>query len=357
MNNQLITFATDIKNIFISTDFLKDSEKAVLINQGWNLDNVPIKLESGKYIDPRICNNITNNFTFRHTKTLRYKNIDIDYAFYDKKYNLRYARFYLGYLCFLINLLDSFSPLTKSLKIILINCDFKKYIPDDEIFKSFNVNSGLTYCYSDEYAEITIYRQEEMAKVLTHEMIHFYSIDSKYVYGEERLNKFFCMNGKDVNVNEAFTETLACLINIVLYTILQNKSELLFQQTLLHNLQLEQLYSRAQAHKVLKIAKFTKECNNMNNETTHAISYYVIKSILINNAEDFLYYLRQNNFRLKDKIDFVGFVIDKLNNIDLLTFGKQEYDLQKDKKTMRMTILDTVELMKKRKVYKDKSNP
>lgn len=335
MMKNLIEFAEHIKNIFISTDFLENPD------DNWLIKQESITLESGTFLSEQICNDITRLYNMKHEKTLTYKGIEISYSFYDKRLNKKYAKFFVGYLCFLINLLDSYGSLTKKLKLILINYDGKKYIPDDDIFKSIHVNSGLTYCYSDEYAEIIIYRKEEMAKVLIHEMIHFYNIDSKYVYGEEKLNNFFCLNGKNVNVNEAFTETFACLINIVIYTILQKK------QTLLTNLVTEQKHSRSQAYKVLKIAKFNTNCINKNKESTHAISYYVIKSILIDNVEDFLYYLKKNNFRLKDKNNFIAYVSDKLKGIDYTTFGKIEYKSQKNKKSMRMTILDTVDLMSK----------
>ncbi len=354
----LIEFANHIKDVFISTDFLEYPEKADLINKNWYLTETRMLLEHGKYLEKEICDAIYKKYTFRHHKKIIYKGIVLSFDFYDEKENERYAKYFLGYVCFLINLLDTYKPLKKQLKLILINYDGKKRLPDNNIFNSCNVNSGLTYCYSDDYAEVTVYRQEEMAKVLTHEMIHFYGIDLKYIYNEEKINNFFCMvDGKNVNVNEAFTETLACLINIVLYTILEKKQENIFNQTLINNLKKEQTHSRGQAYKILKTVNFNKNCTELNKEDTHAIAYYVIKSILLNNTEDFLDYLKRNNFRLKDKADFIEFIYSKLIGIDYTLFGKVEYEQQKDKHSMRMTIIDTMELMNKRKLYKDKSNP
>lgn len=357
----LIEFAKYVENIFISTDFLQFPEKADYINKDWIISKKNINLESGKYLDPNIVESIYNNYNTSHSKIIKYNGLDIHFEFYDVGKNLRMAKYFLGYVCFLINLLNTFNHLNKTLKLTLIYYNGKKVIPEDGIFKSCNVNSGLTYCYSNDYAEITVYREEEMVKVLTHEMIHFYDIDSKYIHGginEDKLDKFFCLkDGLHVNVNEAFTESLACLINIVMYTILQNKTNNLFAKTLKENYEKEIQYSRGQAYKVLKTSKFDVNCTKLNSEQTHAISYYVIKAIIINNSEDFLDYLKANNFRLKDRSSFVSFILNKLKGINCTLFGKTEYDGQIDKNSMRMTLLDTIELMNVRKVYKAKSNP
>ena len=75
----------------------------------------------------------------------------------------------------LLDLLET--NITKSLKIIII-LRKKKQLPKEknDILHSENVNSGLTYACV-EHNQILLYREEELCKVLIHELFHAFCGD------------------------------------------------------------------------------------------------------------------------------------------------------------------------------------
>ena len=354
-------FAIFVYNTFASSKVLRNNEvKSLLYDHGWEVNaNARIKLENSTYMDARIIHSITQMMKVVHRKTLQYNGITINYEFWDNGENMKYARFFLGYACFLIDLLDKFNERNTTLKLTLINYTGKKNVPTNDVFTSFNVNSGVTISYSNEYGEVIVYRKEEMVKVLTHELIHFYNIDAKArnTEGERPLNDMFCLNAHStLNVNEAYTECMACMVNIIMYTILQGDKGN-FLKRLAKNQQEEIKFMRGQAYKVLKVSQYDGKCTKHNQERTHAISYFVIKAALLQDMNEYVAFLSNHSFRLKDMHTFLDFIHAKVSNINWETFGKIEYGAQKNKNTMRMTTLDTVELMSKRKGYKGNIHP
>lgn len=357
-------FAFFVYDTFKHSSVLKDgSVRRKIYDDDWNVLNVSnvggLKLENSSYMDSSIASTIRKIMTTVHKKECHHHGVNIQYEFWDTKVNMKSARFFLGYACFLIELLGKINKKSTSLKLILINYNGKKQIPSNDTFTSYNVNSGVTIYYSESHGEIIVYRNEEMVKVLTHEMVHFYNIDSKFHNRdlEDNLNKLFCLqNGSTLNVNEAFTECFACMVNIVMYTILENGGRLTIAK--LHkNQEIEQIFMRGQAFKVLSTIHHNNACTRTNHEQTHAISYFVIKAILLQDMDKYVQFLYNGALRLKDMEHFVKLIETTVSDVNRGSFGQEDYERQKDKKTMRMTILDTVELMRKRKGYKGNIHP
>ena len=104
-----------------------------------------------------------------------------------------------------------------SQKITYYDLDDKKKFPAKKnvALGKNECNSALTFVDHHKNGDIIIYRREEMIKVLIHEMIHSNLIDNKIKFSDK--SGIFCVN-YEILLNEAYTETLATIINIF-YTI------------------------------------------------------------------------------------------------------------------------------------------
>ena len=83
------------------------------------------------------------------------------------------------------------------LNLFIYLTKFKKKLPKNktDIISALNVNSGVTIYYNN-FREIVIYREEELIKVLFHELIHYYDFDIKSTI-DVTTNKLF--------INKCFT--------------------------------------------------------------------------------------------------------------------------------------------------------
>jgi hypothetical protein len=119
-------------------------------------------------------------------------------------------------LCFVINFMECFIK-KYNIEIIPINLTIflspqtKKIIDKFNFLGPININSGSTY----PRINIFLWRKEELLKVLIHELIHFYGIDYNLFINNKETD--FCIVGEDRN-NEAYTESLAILINTFIFT-------------------------------------------------------------------------------------------------------------------------------------------
>jgi hypothetical protein len=163
-----------------------------------------------------------------------------------------------------------------------------------------NINSGSTYVEIN----ITIFREEELYKVLVHEMIHYVLFDynrSDLIFTkiDNILRKNIKINGKDMN-NESYTETLAIILNCVINSVILNKS---FNNMI----NTERKFSIFQTSKILEFYNlnnfeqlFTNHKNHIIfNQTTSVCSYFIIKTFNILLLDDFFKYINENGFTIK----------------------------------------------------------
>lgn len=315
------------------------------------VNEFPSRLESGPYLDDSILKGIKENIKYCFYTNFVVKDVSVSFEFLDSSKNARRARFLMEYTMFLIYLLERFNPQARKLSLILIDYDAKKKLPvDGSVLTSEHVNSGLTMMFSSSYAEVIVYRREEMVKVLTHEMIHFLNIDAKYIspHEESWLTDTFCLT-KSVNMNEAFTDAFACTLNVVMYTILSMKSDRTFSKLLAINLRKEIGYIKGQARRVLEHVNYKETCEHNITEHTHAISYYVVKAIMLQDVSSFCKFLDENNYMLKD-INVLALLLRKnIEGINWKTFGKKEFNMMKNINTMRMSSLDIINFLQENK--------
>jgi len=336
-----------------TSNYKRDINKNTTIEK-LNVQTINSLLREDDYLDISIVNNI---------KTMRYGErrlvkmflndgiiIDLTWEFWDHKINEpKLLNYLFEYTCFIIYYLNKILPVNRSLVIYLYNYDGKKKIPlESSILKGINVNSGVTY-YSQSMSTVMVYRKEEMIKVLTHELIHALGIDDKNVppYKISKFNEKFCVD-RDININETFTDALACLINITMYSILEDSKDLkrLKSRFKIH-FKNEISFIKAQSYKVLLLNKYRLlpediKCTIKNDEKTNGIAYYVLKAVVF---EKFINYILKYNYVLKDADDFIKFIDIGVNNVNCGTFGKNDYFKLSDKRTLRMSSIDILELI------------
>jgi hypothetical protein len=177
------------------------------------------------------------------------------------------------------------------------------------ILDETNVNTAITTgCLVN--AEIVIYRKEEWFKVFIHETCHSFGIDFSNMNNSEctrRILNIFPVNSK-VNLFESYTEFWAETMNVSFcsFMLLKNKNNL---DEFLNNVQIlmniERNYSFFQLVKTLNFmgleykdlysSKSDLIRETLYKENTNVLSYYVIKTILMNNYPSFFNWCKINN--------------------------------------------------------------
>jgi hypothetical protein len=192
----------------------------------------------------------------------------------------------------------------------------EKRLPNSNIhiLDENNVNTAFTTtCPKD--SEIVVYRKEEWFKVFIHESFHNFGLDFSDMNNEEctsRILDIFPVNS-NVNLYESYTEFWAEIINALFCSFfsLKNKSDLgEFLSNSEFFINFERTYSFFQLTKALQFMGLTYTDLYSKNghrkvlretlykEKTNVLSYYVIKTILMNNYQDFLFWCSNHNLSL-----------------------------------------------------------
>ena len=203
-----------------------------------------------------------------------------------------------------------------SLVIYLYFTSLEKKLPDSKIFilDEINVNTAFTTtCPKD--SEIVVFRKEEWFKVLIHETFHNFALDFSDMNNDDA-NKYilniFKVNSL-VNLYESYTEFWAEIMNALFCSFFSIKDKtdiheflsnveffINFERTFsffqlvktlnFMGLSYKDLYANTEHSRILR--------DNMYKEKTNVLSYYVIKTVLINNYQGFLSWCKTNNFSL-----------------------------------------------------------
>jgi hypothetical protein len=216
---------------------------------------------------------------------------------------------------YILNLYAS-KKCANSLSIFLYFTSLEKKLPNSNILilDEIHVNTAFTTtCPSD--SEIVVFRKEEWFKVFIHETFHNFALDFSDMNNSHIhqcvLNIFKVKS--DVNLYESYTEFWAEIMNALFCSFfsLKDKSnvdEFIHYSNIFINF--ERTYSLFQLVKTLNFMGLTYQDlfsnhpssiilrENLFKEKTSVLSYYVIKSILMNNYQGFLYWCKKNNFSL-----------------------------------------------------------
>ena len=203
-----------------------------------------------------------------------------------------------------------------SINIYLYFTSLLKKLPSSNIYvlDENNVNTAFTTtCPKD--SEIVVFRKEEWFKVLIHESFHNFGLDFSGMNNDAVNNcilNIFPVNSQ-VNAYEAYTEFWAEIMNALFCSFfeLKDKSDINeFLSSAEFYINFERRYSFFQMVKTLQFmgltyrdlyskteyAKVHRE--NLYKEKTNVLSYYVLKTVMLNNFQGFLLWCNKNNLSL-----------------------------------------------------------
>jgi hypothetical protein len=318
--NKLITLERNYDLILLSLyEDLLEGEKVVKIlsNNKKSISNINLTNNSNffpKTIRDYIKNTPASLYEFKSKLNEREININF-YMFKDtliEPHDLhKYTEMMLVwlYICFKY----SNKKCAKEMVIQIYLTPFKKILPINNsiVLAPENVNTAFTMsCAPD--GEIVIFREEEFFKVFIHETFHAYGLDfgMKETKNLNTLLKKLFPIKSDFNVNEAYAETWARIINCGLYSFFSlNNSDKNKKNFLLYMdfcLQLERLFAIYQMNKVLNFMginyKDLYEVNERSSylreqlykENTHVFGYYILTAIFLNNYRRFITWCADN---------------------------------------------------------------
>lgn len=212
---------------------------------------------------------------------------------------------------------------SEQMNIYLYLTDLPKMLPTSgKTISRVNANTAFTTSCK-KHTEINLFRHEEWFKTFIHETFHNMGLDFSMYNNEEVDKEIFTMFpvNADVRLYETYCETWAELL-----TIMFNVYKSMRQNTSIENIKtkfpkmiqtveklliVELKYSLFQAAKILShydlnydqiinhnnLSQITTKCNYK--EDTPVLSYYIIRSVLLFNINDFvLWCSRHNNLSL-----------------------------------------------------------
>lgn len=294
----------DIKKIHTSLDITKPNN--------FNYNSFPEVIR--EHIDELSLSEITYTFSlFNRDCKVIFIVEDANVELKIKKYN-SYINSIVMWL-YILNLYSS-KQCANSIVIYFYFTSLEKQLPDSNIhiLDEKHVNTAFTTT-CPKNSEIVIFRHEEWFKVFIHETFHNFGLDFSDMNNNECHNyllTIFKVNSY-VNLYEAYTEFWAEIINCLFcsFHMLKNKNN---EREFLSNaeffINFERSYNLFQLVKILDFMGLKYEdlyLNNVQSETlrktlykekTNVLSYYVIKTILLNNYSDFLLWCEKNNLSL-----------------------------------------------------------
>lgn len=228
----------------------------------------------------------------------------------------------------------------KNISIYIYLTSLQKQLPESNIhvLDENNVNTAFTTtCPVD--SEIVVFRKEEWFKALIHETFHNFGLDFSGMNNYE-INKcilsIFDVNS-EVNAFEAYTEFWAGVINALFCSFLglENKNDVHeFLSSSEFYINFERKYSFFQLVKTLQfmglkysdLYSSTRQAklhrDTLYKENTNVLSYYVLKTILLNNYQGFLAWCKSQNYLLLDFKKTIG------NQLEFCKYINKNYKCQ-----------------------------
>jgi hypothetical protein len=376
-NKYKIFFENKVNSIFKRYSNIFDTIK-IIKNIELKNNNLTSKISNNRFvcnsIKPILINNLKKNKTYQ--LNFKYKNLNST-IIYNPKYlfqkNDKLAKI-ITRICFIYEFLYKFKNTEVNFKINLILCPesndkcLKKFNKNINYKKNFigecEVNSGSSTIFYDnlQIGEVTIWREEELLKVILHECIHAFGIDNKLVFENQNtpIDKKFNVTGY-ISINECFTEFTANVLN-VLISIFENTNQNLNLNKIHKSLEKEKQHSRIQCKKIMNkfgfkttnelIKKNLNKDNLILKQNSDVFSYYFLKSGMLDNVYE--NFSKFNNKNIKDtpkndiyfdinenKID----EIEKLfySNFEINRINIDKFDLNNKKikqiNNLKMTII------------------
>ncbi len=274
------------------------------------------------HIDNMMMSEISYSFSLydRNVKVhfiVEHENVEGELEVYNK---------YVQAIAMWLYMLNEYAPkeCVETINIYLYFTSLLKQLPTSNIhvLDENNVNTAFTTtCPVD--SEIVVFRKEEWFKVFIHETFHNFGLDfsgMNNVSVNRCILDIFSVNSQ-VNAYEAYTEFWAEIINALFCSFFELKDKTDINEFLSSSefyINFERTYSFFQMVKTLQfmgltyrelyskteLAKVHRE--NLYKENTNVLSYYILKTIMLNNFQGFLSWCNKNNFSLLDFKKTIG---------------------------------------------------
>ena len=266
------------------------------------------------HIDETMMTEICYTFSLCDRSVKVYFVVETD----DIHINIKLYNKYMQAISMWLYILNVYSPkeCAQNINIYLYLTSLEKKLPNSNIhiLDEINVNTAFTTtCPID--SEIVVFRKEEWFKVLIHETFHNFGLDFSMMDCSD-INQcilnIFKVNSQ-VNCYEAYTEFWAEIINALFCSFyalknINDHNEFLSNSEFFINFEIK--YSFFQLIKTLdfmglsyadlysnsKHASLLRE--NLYKENTNVLSYYIIKTLMLNNYQGFLEWCNKNNLSL-----------------------------------------------------------
>ena len=300
------------------------------------------KILDNNFISVRIKKDVLNNLNYIYSYKTKNRIVMIVSNKYEE-----------SILSDVISIFDLFDVITGKENYYNLNIfmsDLEKKINNNvNYLNGDNINSGSTLPGSF----ITLWRREELHKVLIHELIHYLNIDMyNYQYKFYILYKDIKLDNHKCNPNEAYTEFIAILIftfwKFKKKKLPLDKLNLFFKNRLL----IELGWSYFQIGKILNFFKcfrsyddlFSKRCTF--NQKTSVLSYFILKTYFLKNIKNTIDCINFQTFKqneiltnkLLKNIDLHEEDFTKIINWCLNYYNKTNYKFNHF--SLRMTCLD-----------------
>lgn len=321
------------------------------INYVSSLDH-PVKLDDTNYMASEIRDRI---HTLRSVAIIRNKTIIYYNPTRHPKYMIEFIVFYTDFLNYVFSTHLSQRPGYFDVDITVLLTAQKKRLPSSSktALSALHVNSGVTtHILGTSKKYVVVYREEEVFKVLMHELIHAYELDMTRMRDDMDLpiRAYFHLN-TPMRINESLTDTLACVYNAVMYALLSGSKSP-------HKvLDIERRYILTKArdiinflgytiHPVKGIIKPPKDTPCIR-EHTHVTAYYILKALNWFYLPDFL-----NRYVPWDESGYTSIILDNLSHPDFWGFVMQSKKLSNRSTRMSKIDINSVLYCKKSKLLK-----
>jgi hypothetical protein len=249
----------------------------------------------------------------------------------------------------------------KTIDLELFSSKYTKQLPmvKGDVCGPDNINSGVTTYYYDKHInnKTMVFRKEEMKKLVLHELIHNLGYDFVTLTITFNAHLYFNISPhQKITINEAYTESIACIINCMIssYEINHRKNFKLFSDFLVY----EMTFSLFQTAKILlhygfdSAEDFIRPYNKSDKfkQNTSVFSYFFVKTGLLFSLSKFADFLKKyaDCFYITNKpeaaIAYKKLIIDCCMNKDYMT--ALNHFIKKNKipaflrDTLRMTCIE-----------------
>ena len=243
-----------------------------------------------EFVSMDIINYLLNYMDCKHIYTINYEKITLNLTIYGCHHLKKKKRDMIIKIILMMALYKSNfkykSNLKQTITIDLFLTPFKKKLnSSNKLLGPREINSGFT---SPGY-KLCIFRNEELYKVLIHEMIHYLDLDLGFLKSNTMYNHLNIHPNIEIRLNEAYTELIALVIISIIHSYHQRKNMALYK-TILND---ELRFSLYNVSKLLVYFGFDSADDFFSpyksdqfKQTTSVCSYFVIKTALLFNLNN-----------------------------------------------------------------------